>query len=109
MIRPARSEETDAVRALVCDAYEPWIARLGREPSPMHDDYVQRIADGQAWVLDVGGTIVGLVVLKDGPEALLMPNIAVAPAEQGKGHGRRLIAFAETEAMRRGYEEVHLL
>jgi len=62
----------------------------------MHDDYARRIADGQAWVRDDEGQIVGLIVLKDGPEALLIPNVAVAPAAQGKGYGRQLMAFAET-------------
>ena len=60
------------------------------------------------WVLDLDGDVVGLVVLKDGPEALLIPNLAVAPAAQGKGHGRRLITFAEKEAKRRGYGEIRL-
>jgi ribosomal protein S18 acetylase RimI-like enzyme len=108
MIRPARPGEADAILALVRDAYGRWVERLGREPSPMRDDYARRIADGQAWILDDEGEIVGLVVLKDGPEALLIPNVAVAPAAQGKGYGGRLIAFAEEEAKRRGYREVRL-
>ena len=34
--------------------------------------------------------------------------MAVAPPAQGKGHGRRLVAFAEEEARRRGYAELGL-
>lgn len=75
----------------------------------MRDDYARRIADGQAWVVEDERTIVGLVVLKDGPEALLIPNVAVTPAAQGKGYGRQLIAFAEEEAKRRGYDEIRLV
>lgn len=108
MIRPALPDDVEAVHTLVCKAYAPWVARLGREPSPMQDDYAQRIADGQVWVLDASGEIAGLVVLKNGPEALLIPNIAVAPPAQGQGYGRRLIAFAAAEARRRGYDEVRL-
>jgi len=69
------------------------------------------IADGQwaVWVLEVDGEIVGLVVLEDGAEALLIHNVAVASAAQGKGHGRRLLAFAEEEAKRRSYGEIRLL
>ena len=88
------------------DAYARWIERFGRKPSPMEDDYVRLIADGQAWVLEVEGELVGLVVLKDRPEALMIPNVAVASSAQGKGHGRRLLAFAEQEAKRRGYGEI---
>jgi ribosomal protein S18 acetylase RimI-like enzyme len=108
MLRPADTQEADAILALVRDAYGRWVERFGREPSPMHDDYARRIADGQVWVKEAEGELVGLVVLKDGPEALLIPNIAVAPAAQGKGYGRQLIAFAEAEARRRGYGEVRL-
>ncbi len=74
----------------------------------MHDDYVRRIDDGEAWVLEEAGELVGLVVLRDGLAALMLPNIAVAPAAQGRGHGRRLLAFAGEEATRRGYGEVRL-
>ena len=108
MIRPAQPSEFDTVRALVRDAYGRWVERLGREPGPMRDDYAQRIADGQVWVMEVAGELVGLVVLTERPESFLLHNVAVAPAAQGKGYGRRLIAFAEDEAKRRGYDELLL-
>ena len=46
MIRPANVSDADAVRTLVREAYGRWVERFGREPSPMRDDYAQRIADG---------------------------------------------------------------
>jgi len=61
MIRPAHAREVDAVRALVRAAYGRWVERLGREPGPMRDDYAQRIAAGQAWVMEAEGELVGLV------------------------------------------------
>jgi ribosomal protein S18 acetylase RimI-like enzyme len=39
---------------------------------------------------------------------LLLDNIAVFPNRQGLGLGRQLLAFAETEALRRGYREIRL-
>jgi ribosomal protein S18 acetylase RimI-like enzyme len=74
----------------------------------MRVDYAQVIASGQAWVLLLDDEIVGVVELKDSPEALLIPNVAVVPTYQRAGHGRRLLAFAEDEAKRRGYREVRL-
>ena len=109
MIRLAEASDAGAVGALVRAAYGRWVERFGREPSPMQDDYARRIADGQVWMLEEEGKLIGLVVLKDGPEALLIPNIAVALAAQGRGYGRRLIAFAEAEARRHGYCEVKLV
>lgn len=106
--RLARSEEAAAVRDLVRAAYAKYIPRLGREPAPMTDDYAARIAAGQAWVLEQEGRPVGVLVLEDEPEALLLYNIAVAPDAQGKGIARRLIAFTEAETRRRGHALLRL-
>jgi ribosomal protein S18 acetylase RimI-like enzyme len=108
MIRSAHPRDADAVRALARAAYGRWVVRFGREPSPMRDDYARRIADGTVWILDVDEKLTGLIVLTDGPDALMISNIAVTPAAQGKGHGRRLLAFAEEEAKRRGFPEIRL-
>ena len=64
-IRPARPEDADAVRRLVQDAYGHHVARMGKPPGPMLDDYVRRIADGQAWVLEDAGELAGVLVLED--------------------------------------------
>ncbi len=109
MIRPARPEDADAIHQLVLDAYGHYVARLGKPPGPMLDDYARRVAAGQAWVLDEGGAFAGALVLEDaGDGTLLLDNVAVAPSAQGKGHGQALIAFAEAEARRRGCREVRL-
>lgn len=109
MIRPAHRKDAEAVRRLVNDAYGHYVARLGKPPGPMLDDYARRIADGQAWVLDETGAITGLLVLEDVQGgALLLDNVAVSPSAQGKGHGRALVAFAEQEARRRGHGMVQL-
>jgi ribosomal protein S18 acetylase RimI-like enzyme len=47
-------------------------------------------------------------VLLLAPGYLLPDNIAVWPARQGLGLGRRLLIFAEAEALRRGYAEIRL-
>lgn len=100
--RRARPEEAETIRALVRAAYAAYVPRIGREPGPMTDDYAARIAHGEAWILEQDGAPVGVLVLEDRPGALQLDNIAIAPAAQGKGIGRRLIAFAEAEARRRG-------
>jgi ribosomal protein S18 acetylase RimI-like enzyme len=52
--------------------------------------------------------IAAIIVLLPAPNYLLLYNIAVSPARQGLGLGRRLLAFAEDEASRRGYREIRL-
>ena len=109
MISAARPEDADAVRHLVQAAYGHYVARIGKPPGPMMDDYHQRIRDGQTWVLEDGAQLAGVLVLEDaGDDALLLDNVAVAPSAQGKGYGRMLVAFAEQEARRRGYGALQL-
>lgn len=106
--RLARTEEAAALRDLVRAAYAKYIPRLGREPAPMLDDYAARIAAGQAWILEEEGRPLGVLILEDEAGALLLCNIAVAPDAQGKGIARRLIAFTEAEARRRGHARLRL-
>lgn len=106
--RRAQREEVAVLRRLVAKAYGHYVARLGKPPGPMLDDYARRVADGQVWVLEFDGRLVGLVVLEDEGDGLLLDNLAVSPAMQGKGYGRRLIALAEEEARRRGHRQVRL-
>ncbi|HTI83727.1 MAG TPA: GNAT family N-acetyltransferase [Acetobacteraceae bacterium] len=108
MIRPAQSDDADPVREVVHAAYRHYIARMGKPPGPMLDDYAQRIADRQAWVMDDAGRITGVLVLEEASEGLLLDNIAVLPDQQGKGVGRALLEFAETEARRRGFLTIYL-
>jgi len=42
-IRPAGPEDVEAVRQIVRAAYGHYVARLGKPPGPMLDDYGQRI------------------------------------------------------------------
>ena len=108
MIRPAVPAEAGAVRDVVHAAYRHYIPRIGKPPGPMLDDYAQRIAAGQTWVLESDGRIVGILVLEETPEGFLLDNIAVLPDCHGKGFGRALLEFAEAEARRRGHAAIYL-
>jgi ribosomal protein S18 acetylase RimI-like enzyme len=108
VIRPARTGDDMAVRAVVHAAYAHYVARIGKPPGPMLDDYARRIADGQAWVIEDGGRIAGILVLEETPAGFLLDNIAVLPECQGMGYGRRLIDFAEAQARQRGFAEIQL-
>jgi GNAT superfamily N-acetyltransferase len=81
---------------VVTAAYEPWIPVIGMRPMPLEADYDQLIAAGQVTVLEPpGGGMAGLIVLVPEPEVLLIENVAVDPAFQGRGFGHVLLAHAE--------------
>lgn len=108
IIRAAHAADTAAVCEIVDAAYRPYIPRIGKPPGPMLDDYAKRIGAGQVWVLAGPDGIVGILVLEETPDGFLLDNIAVAPGQQGNGHGRVLLQFAEAEASRRGWHEIRL-
>lgn len=107
-IRFARPDDAATIAAIVRDAYTPYIARIGREPGPMLDDYDALVRDGHVQVLEEGGVIVAILVLLPKDDHLLLDNIAVVPASHGRGYGRRLVAHAEVEARRLGFAELRL-
>jgi len=107
-IRAATAADVSVIAQIVDGAYRPYTSRMETPPGPMLDDYAARVAEGVVWVIEKGTTIAGIIVLLPQLDHLLLDNIAVAPARQGLGLGRRLLAFAEAEAMRRGYREIRL-
>ena len=107
-IRAATAADIPAIVDIVGRAYRHYIARIDKPPGPMPDDYLARVSEDAVWVLQDGPAIAGILVLLSAPEYLLLDNIAIAPERQGRGMGRRLLAFAESEALRRGYREIRL-
>lgn len=105
MPRPARPEEAGAVRDLVRAAHARWIPVIGREPAPMGEDHAALITEGKVW-RDESGEAILVLCEKEG--ALRLENVAVAPAAQGQGLGRRMVAFAVAEARRRALPAVTL-
>ena len=107
-IRRARSHEVDVVRAVVDEAYSPYVARIGIRPGPMDEDYVAKLDDGLVDVAEIDGEVIGLIVLSDDGHTLLVENVAVRPAFHGRGVGRALLAHADRIAVQRGLPGLRL-
>jgi len=106
-----RAVASDARNIAVCveAAYSPYVGRIGKPPAPMLTDYVRAISEYQVWIVEgKNRECKGVLILIPKPTYLLLDNVAVPPQHQGKGVGRRLIAFAEAEAMRQGFRELRL-
>jgi GNAT superfamily N-acetyltransferase len=108
MIRLAQAADVAAVVAIVNDAYSVYLARNGKIPGPMRDDYAALIADTRVHVLEEGGEIIGLVVLIPQAQSMLLDNVAVSPRAQGRGFGVKLIGFAEQCARAAGFKAIRL-
>ena len=107
-IRRAIAADAATIARIVNDAYAIYLPRMSKPPAPMLEDYAEVVARGDAWVLEQDGAVVGAVVLVEESDHLMLENVAVAPAVKGQGLGRRLVAFAEAEARRRGFAELRL-
>lgn len=112
-LRPAEAADAGLVHRLSADAYIPaYQAVIGAVPKPATEDYTERIARDEVWVLEQGRervpTPVGVLVAEAADEHLAIYSIAVAPAWQGRGFGKALLALAEQLARRRRLPELRL-
>jgi GNAT superfamily N-acetyltransferase len=107
-IRPAGDADVGALRAIAAAAYQRYVTRIGRAPGPMSADYAAAIRRGEAWVAVEDGAVTGFVILVSQPGYLLLENVAVLPAAQGRGIGARLLTAAEEQARWLGLNEIRL-
>lgn len=107
-MRRATPADALSISACVRAAYEPYVARIGKPPGPMLDDYHELIQKERVFVLDWNTDIIGVLVLMQKGNSILLDNVAVHPTYQGRGYGRRLIQFAENEVRRLGFTAIDL-
>lgn len=98
ILRLAETADRPGVARCAKAAYGLYLARMDRPPAPLLADYGALIAAGELHVLVDRRDIVGFIVLRPNPDHLFVENLAVDPGRQGRGHGRRLMAFAESHA-----------
>jgi GNAT superfamily N-acetyltransferase len=107
-IREAAPADVPALLAIVDEAYSPYIARNGKKPGPMFDDYDALVESRVVWVIEDEAGVAGLVVLLPLEGKALLDNVAVASRARGKGLGRLLIEHGEALAKQGGFSEIIL-
>jgi ribosomal protein S18 acetylase RimI-like enzyme len=107
-MRQAVAGDAAAIRALTRAAYAKWVPVIGREPLPMVADYEAAVAKHRFDLLYVDGTLAALIETIAKDDHLLIENVAVDPAFQKRGLGRKLMAHAETVAVQAGYALIRL-
>jgi ribosomal protein S18 acetylase RimI-like enzyme len=107
-LRRATPADTTAVRDLTRAAYAKWVPVIGREPGPMNADYGRAVRDHMVDLLHLGSELAALIEMRPEVDHLLIVNVAVSPAHQGRGYGRALLGHAEELARSLGLEDVRL-
>lgn len=108
-IRRASPADEARLRALQKRAYIKYVPRIGAEPQPMAEDAASLLREYEVWVVDgAEDGLAGALVLRHADDHLLIWSVAVDPTQQGAGLGRRLLDFAEQQALARGLSEIRL-
>ena len=108
-VRRATPSDVAAIERIVHEAFDKYVARIGRDPAPMGADYHAAVASSRVWVIDADGEIAGVLVNEVHDDHLLLDTVAIAPGAQGHGYGALLLARAEDDARELGLSEVRLL
>ena len=107
-VRAANEGDASDVAELVDAAYGHYVERIGMVPGPMTLDYAEVVRTARVTVAERDGSIVGLLVLNVTDEGFVVENVAVHPSERQRGLGRGLLALAEAEARRAGFQAIAL-
>ncbi|WDY60079.1 GNAT family N-acetyltransferase [Pseudomonas sp. PSKL.D1] len=106
--RQAGQADAQAITALVNEAYTPYIARIGKPPAPMLEDYGQVIAQSEVYVALQQAQVVGVLVMGRADGDMLLVNVAVLPSCKGQGIGKALLQLCERHARQAGCEAIRL-
>jgi len=107
-LRQAVAADAPAIRALTRAAYAKWVPLIGREPKPMTADYEAAVRNHRFDLLYAEGELAALIETILGAGHLLIENLAVLPAFQGRGFARKLMAHVERLASASGCRETRL-
>ena len=97
-------------RGLVCcidRAYAVYANSVPDLPA-VSEGVVEDITRNIVWVADLGGQIVGILVLVRGADSLTLANVAVDLSQKGHGLGKTLMELATSETARLGKSSLRL-
>jgi len=105
MLTQARPEEEAALAQLIETAFVTYVQALGRDWPGPYPWLLDAIEEGR--VLWIDGTKGCAVIDRDG-DALKIDQIAMDPAHQGRGTGRRAMMALEDLALKAGFARITL-
>lgn len=102
ILRCATEADAQPIQTLTRESYAKWVPLIGREPLPMTIDYAEAVKRHRFDLLYLGDRLAALIETTPADDHLLIENVAVRPAWQGRGLGKRLLLLAEDLARSAG-------
>ena len=97
------------VQRISADAYiAAYVPVPGYIPFLAEENYGPRIERSEVWLLTCDDGDVGVAMLEERRDHLLLYSVAVRPTEQGRGHGRAPLDFADQRAAELGLAAICL-
>jgi ribosomal protein S18 acetylase RimI-like enzyme len=108
-VRQAKPLDAETVHQISREAYTAaYLPVIGVVPKPGIEDYRPHIKRGEVWILEAHGEPIGVIVLEEKPDFLLVYSVVVKPQHQRKGHATTLLGFADQHALAIGVKAVRL-
>jgi ribosomal protein S18 acetylase RimI-like enzyme len=108
-VRQARPLDTETVHQISREAYTAaYLPVIGVVPKPGIEDYRPYIERGEVWILEADDEPIGVIVLEEKSDFLLVYSVAVKPRHQRNGHATTLLGFADQHALAIGVKAVRL-
>lgn len=106
-IQTAAKTDSHAVHACIMAAFAPFVASIEDFPDITHglDDCID---SGNLFVAKANGTILGAMTVDVHEDFLKIDVLAVNPAYEGQGLGRRFMEFAESHTRSLDLSEMRL-
>lgn len=104
MIRRALPDDVPAIRRIAENAYQPYLAQLGKKPAPMVADFKKHVDEDWVVVFDRGGSLLGYAILLIDDQRVLLDNIAVDACAQRQGIGATLMDHIERHVIEIGQQ-----
>jgi GNAT superfamily N-acetyltransferase len=108
VVETAKAEDVPAIKLMIDAAYSKYIERFGKLPAAMTADYDKLVETQSLYVLRVGGSMIGSVLLSRDGDSIKVNNLVVEPSAQGRGYSRMLMGHAESMARAQGLAAVTL-
>ena len=107
-IRKANKSDSAWLSDCTRAAYAVYIPVLGREPLPMAIDYRIAIDEYEIWIAESRKERVGLLMLENQTDHMVIYSVAVLPAHARHGVGRELLNHAEEVTKLHGHPFIRL-